>query len=521
MQSCGTGLVVEESPLTSYLESQQKLETPVATFARGHDEGHITEPVYDKLIPLTAPAADEQYAFEVNLDQCTGCKACVAACHSLNGLDDEETWRDVGLIIGGTAAQPYQQTITTACHHCEDPGCLNGCPVLAYDKDPVTGIVRHLDDQCIGCEYCVLKCPYDVPKYSKSKGIVRKCDMCHGRLSAGEAPACVQACPTEAIRITTVKRSASAEAYSNPDFLEPFPDRDYTRPTTRYVSDKPIPANARSADEDVLRVQHAHWPLVWMLSLTQAGWGIMAVNRFTSSLWLADLVGAVFFFGGIGVSVSHLGRPLGAWRAFLGLRRSWLSREIIVFGGVMPLSALALVTPWIPFLQPYYDIITWKNFAVGALGVFCSAMIYHDTKRHLWRFSFSATEFYVTAALVGMALVGAVGEEALLLSTALLGVMIRMILDTLRIQLSDQASDRAERVRGALLKGALKSSARMQLFSQLAAGLCLTLALVAGGVPGIVVGVMGGLFIFAAEVLGRAHFFQTVDSPKMPGGLAR
>ena len=51
--------------------------------------------------------------------------------------------------------------------------------MLAYEKDAETGIVRHLDDQCIGCQYCVLKCPYDVPKYSKKRGIVRKCDMCY------------------------------------------------------------------------------------------------------------------------------------------------------------------------------------------------------------------------------------------------------------------------------------------------------------------------------------------------------
>ena len=64
--------------------------------------------------------------------------------------------------------------------------------MLAYEKDPVTGIVRHLDDQCIGCSYCILKCPYDVPKYSRARGIVRKCDMCHSRLarrrSAGLRP---------------------------------------------------------------------------------------------------------------------------------------------------------------------------------------------------------------------------------------------------------------------------------------------------------------------------------------------
>ena len=145
------------------------------------------------------------------LDACTGCKACVTACHNLNGLDDDETWRDVGVLFGGTVLEPVQQTITTACHHCVDPACMNGCPVNAYDKNPVTGIVRHLDDQCIGCQYCTWKCPYDVPKYSKKRGIVRKCDMCSSRLAVGEAPACVQACPNEAISITLVNKQQIAD----------------------------------------------------------------------------------------------------------------------------------------------------------------------------------------------------------------------------------------------------------------------------------------------------------------------
>ena len=71
----------------------------------------------------------------------------------------------MGLLLG-TRKQPYLQTVTTACHHCVEPACAEGCPVLAYDKNPITGIVSHLDDQCIGCSYCILKCPYDVPKFN-------------------------------------------------------------------------------------------------------------------------------------------------------------------------------------------------------------------------------------------------------------------------------------------------------------------------------------------------------------------
>ncbi|HEY0990800.1 MAG TPA: 4Fe-4S dicluster domain-containing protein, partial [Kofleriaceae bacterium] len=153
---------------------------------------------YRDLVPLERPRPGEQYAFEVDLDRCTGCKACVSACHTMNGLDDHELWRTVGLLHGGSSAAPAQQTVTTSCHHCLEPACLLGCPTQAYEKHPLTGIVEHLDDQCIGCQYCTLMCPYDAPKYNRRLGIVRKCDMCSDRLAHGEAPACVAACPSGA-----------------------------------------------------------------------------------------------------------------------------------------------------------------------------------------------------------------------------------------------------------------------------------------------------------------------------------
>lgn len=206
LKATGQGTAPPATLIDQLLAEQGTLQTPAARFAKIHDETPDLADHYRTLIPLTKPGSDEQYAFEVSLDRCTGCKACVSACHSLNGLDDHEAWRDAGTLAGGSDSPGWQQTITTACHHCEDPECMNGCPVGAYEKDADTGIVRHLDDQCIGCSYCILKCPYDVPKYSKKRGIVRKCDMCHQRLAEGEAPACVQACPTEAIRIVNVSR---------------------------------------------------------------------------------------------------------------------------------------------------------------------------------------------------------------------------------------------------------------------------------------------------------------------------
>jgi formate dehydrogenase iron-sulfur subunit len=387
------------------LAEQQRL-TAVERFARRHEvsDSPAQARYYRDLIPLDKPRPGQQYAFSVDLDACTGCKACVSACHSLNGLDEDETWRSVGLLLGGTEAEPYQQTITTACHHCIDPACLNGCPVLAYEKDPDTGIVRHLDDQCIGCQYCVLKCPYDVPKYSARRGIVRKCDMCHGRLDAGEAPACVQACPSGAISIQLVARAQVERDCAVPraQMLPGAFESAYTKPTTTYTSRKPIPANARGASAGNSRPEPAHWPLVWMLVLTQTAAGLYV------AIWLASIfkprafdlcgfslsiLGFALLIAGLTASIFHLGRPLGAWRAFLGLRRSWMSREIAAFALFM-LSAGATLL----YRTPTLAITTaW----LGLLSVFCSAMIYIDTRRSSWAPSLTFPRFFGATFLLG------------------------------------------------------------------------------------------------------------------------
>jgi len=134
--------------LLRLLDEQQSL-TAVQRFSQFHE--HATAPVsqhlYRDLIPLGQPGEGEQFGFEVDLDACSGCKACVAACHNLNGLEDDELWRQTGLLTGGANGAAVMQHVTTACHHCVEPACLQGCPVEAYEKDPVTGIVRHLDDQ--------------------------------------------------------------------------------------------------------------------------------------------------------------------------------------------------------------------------------------------------------------------------------------------------------------------------------------------------------------------------------------
>src|SRR5260370_4597436 len=98
-----------KSLLDHCLREQQAL-TAVERFAQHHaaSDGPAHERHYRDLIPLTKPRQGQQYAFEVDLDSCTGCKACVAACPSLNGLDKDEIWRSVGRLHGASPPAPVQ-----------------------------------------------------------------------------------------------------------------------------------------------------------------------------------------------------------------------------------------------------------------------------------------------------------------------------------------------------------------------------------------------------------------------------
>lgn len=514
--------------LAELLAEQGRLDTPVARFAAAHDAGSQLSTLSSQLIPLTTPGPGEQYAFEVDLDSCSGCKACVVACHALNGLEENESWRDVGLVHGGSHAAPFQQTVTTACHHCADPGCLNGCPVLAYEKDPITGIVRHLDDQCIGCQYCILKCPYDVPKYSERLGIVRKCDMCHNRLAEGEAPACVQACPTEAIKIVKIEiHVASAQRVDISHFLPGAPDPAYTQPTTRYLSQQPLPDNATAADAAALRPQPPHWPLVALLMLMPMAVGCGVADKILDLQTPALAVcGWVAGAAGLGLATLHLGQPSRAWKIFLNLRRSWFSREAVVFGLWFPLATLYVAARlgWVPFLPAgtLRSALAIATATVGVLGLFCSVMIYADTQRVFWRFANTAPRFFGTAVILGLAgaltAPGAPRTLGFILAAATLLKLAFEARAVAPIKEEDDGLHPPARQTARLLTGPLLPANTLRVVCALLGGMLLPFMVAAGAAPAVAAWPALGLAL-VGELIERYLFFRAVDAPKMPGSV--
>jgi len=385
------------TPLERYLAEQADL-APVERFSLCEVPERGS---WQDRIPLTAPVAGQQYAFDVNLDTCTGCKACVTACHNVNGLDEGESFRTVGLLTGGTAIQPFQQTVTTACHHCVDPACLNGCPTNAYEKDALTGIVAHLDGRCLGCGYCTWTCPYEVPRFNPARGVVRKCDMCRDRLGAGEAPACVSACPNGAITITVIDTAALADAVRGQRLVPTAPPSDITRPTTSYHSDWGLPDGLQAAGATLGGGGRSHDPLVAMLVLTQASAGALAVDLATGHRPATTSTALVLALAGLAISILHLGRPERAWRALAGWRHSWLSREVGALGLFASLAFLAVLT----------GSASVQAVAAGAglAGVACSAMLYVVTRRPSWRVGATLPRFALGTLVGGAAVAFAAG----------------------------------------------------------------------------------------------------------------
>jgi len=579
--------------LPELLAEQQEL-TAVERFARAHAALEQAQSTgrYRSLLPATPPAPGQQYAFEVNLDLCSGCKACVTACHALNGLDEGETWRSVGVLIadsssasslsrqthGGCGADEGQQSqellnpeswqrhVTTACHHCVDPGCLNGCPVLAYDKDPVTGIVRHLDDQCIGCQYCVMKCPYEVPRYSSRLGIVRKCDLCYQRLARDEAPACAQACPNEAIRITLVEQQEVAAAFRNdtpptrgdqtdgetvavrPEnpvgtgaingFLPDSPDPALTLPSTQFLTETQWPRRVRAADDEALRLEPPHWPLVFMLVLTQAATGTFAACAFLRQFGLnaaqqpLEAAGFGLLLTGLVASACHLGRPWKAWRSFLGWRRSWLSREIVLFQAFAVAGGLLLLNSWTGFGRGLGPLLLPAVVVLSALSVGASAMVYVDTGRPFWSARRSFGNFIGTTLLLGATVTAFVeyaalaettgAERALVLQGAVLtALLVRTILLLWRQgELAWARRNPASAIhRNAQALVTHKPGA-------MAASRCLYLLATLSGILALLPATSAPLWLplsaaatFVSEILARYLFFVGSAARRMPGGI--
>jgi formate dehydrogenase beta subunit len=156
----------------------------------------------------------------IDTTTCIGCKACEVACVEWNDMPFQETYFDNTYQTMPDTNWNYWNLIKFnesqhadgsfawlmrkhQCMHCEDPGCLRACPADGAIVQYANGIVDFQQENCIGCQFCVSGCPFNIPKFNPETKKVYKCTLCSDRVGAGLEPACIKSCPTGCLHFGT------------------------------------------------------------------------------------------------------------------------------------------------------------------------------------------------------------------------------------------------------------------------------------------------------------------------------
>ncbi|MBE0650434.1 MAG: 4Fe-4S dicluster domain-containing protein [Bacteroidales bacterium] len=173
----------------------------------------------------------EFYGVLYDSTRCVGCQTCEFSCAEAHGLPEPSGAPEAGVIRkinekNRTVVNVYKTSrgdvfVKTQCMHCSQPACVAACLTQAMQKTK-EGSVIWRGEKCMGCRYCMVSCPFDVPKfeYHSANPVIQKCTMCYDRLKEGKIPACVENCPNQALMFGT-RRELIKEGHKriveNPD----------------------------------------------------------------------------------------------------------------------------------------------------------------------------------------------------------------------------------------------------------------------------------------------------------------
>lgn len=251
---------------------------------------------------------DPTKAILTDVTKCIGCERCVEACVQQNKLPDEIPTRytaDDGLsarrytsIVRLKVKEGKWRNIRRQCMHCTDPSCASACLVGAFTKSP-DGAVVYDDSKCIGCRYCMLACPFMIPRYEydQTLPLVRKCKMNEECRVEGGMPACVSACPTGAT-IFGPREKMVAEAHKRiadkPDVYidHVYGEKEFGGTSVIYISDVALNDTLRIPTDDEFRKRRVRALATSSIPKLMHGWVMVTPVQF--AVVSASLGGAWF-----------------------------------------------------------------------------------------------------------------------------------------------------------------------------------------------------------------------------------
>jgi anaerobic dimethyl sulfoxide reductase subunit B (iron-sulfur subunit) len=342
----------------------------------------------------------------------------------------------------------FAYNLSIACNHCVHPKCAGVCPTDAYVQR-ADGIVYIDESKCMGCGYCAWACPYAAPQYNPARGHMTKCDFCFDNLDAGLPPSCVSACPLRVLDCVEIREQRIGNSDQKVESSEWSPANKFQPLWETAGTEHPFPLPTYSRTQPHLAIKfHAGmenglektisnreevnpphskvWPLqgaslrLWspkspdfgldelpLIIFTlcaQMAAGMAVVSLFAGPLSMPTLItiGGLIGVGGL-ASIFHLGAPMNAWRALNHLRKSWLSREVLMFG--------LFGATWLAWTLEHWLLKTDHSSLITALTgiglVYSMGQVYRLRSVPAWNNWRTFTGFFVTALLLGEALTAA------------------------------------------------------------------------------------------------------------------
>nr|NQU91081.1 4Fe-4S dicluster domain-containing protein [Bacteroidota bacterium] len=174
----------------------------------------------------------EPYGILFDSFLCGGCQTCEYTCAEIHNLPEPVDAPEIGVtrkinetrrtVVNAYETSEGEVDVKRQCMHCNEPACVSACLTQAMFKTK-EGPVIWREDKCMGCRYCMISCPFDIPKfeYNSPNPKITKCDMCYDRIQEGKIPACVETCPAEALlfgKRSDLIKEANKRVHEFPDW---------------------------------------------------------------------------------------------------------------------------------------------------------------------------------------------------------------------------------------------------------------------------------------------------------------